>query len=82
MIKKTKWYGLNICVNCETLLTFNQQMHSGGICPFCGNDGNSTICDTRKVILRKITEKGNFFKRARYTFEGKDNFSEQWVNPK
>lgn len=33
----------------------HEKMYSHGVCPYCGNDNNSTICDTYNVILKEIS---------------------------
>ena len=51
----TDWYGLPKCKSCNGGLTKDIVMHSNGICPKCGFDSKSTICDYYYVIARKHT---------------------------
>ena len=51
----TDWYGVPRCSSCNKNLTNNIVMHSQGICPKCGFDSKSTVCDYHYVIVRKIT---------------------------
>ena len=51
----TAWYGLPKCKSCNGGLTSNIVMHSQGICPKCGFNSKSTVCDYYYVIARKHT---------------------------
>jgi PHP family Zn ribbon phosphoesterase len=54
VMRKSKWYKIMTCSKCKYRLTHNEKMHSGGVCPYCGLDDASTMCDTVNVIARKI----------------------------
>ena len=51
----TDWYGLPKCKSCNGRLTKNIVAHSNGICPKCGFDSKSSVCDYYYVIVRKHT---------------------------
>lgn len=38
------------CSKCLVPLSDNQRMYSHGVCPFCGYDSDSTICNTETVV--------------------------------
>lgn len=41
------------CAHCELVLTNQERMHSGGVCPYCGWVSDGTICATNKTSKRK-----------------------------
>ena len=50
---QSKWHGITKCDKCRNTLTINEVIHSIGICPHCGHDSESTICDYYNVIVRR-----------------------------
>lgn len=49
---KSGWYPIKVCVECEKILGNYDIMHNQGICPKCGNSANSTVTDTKRIVLR------------------------------
>jgi predicted RNA-binding Zn-ribbon protein involved in translation (DUF1610 family) len=80
-MRESDWYGINVCVKCEGRLKYSQKMYSDGVCPKCGHVTIGTICETNKVIIKEIKhhEWWQFWKR-KFTYKGKDDFSERWLN--
>lgn len=68
---ETKEYVANYtCIKCVHNLSKDEVMHSNGICPYCGNNDDSTICDYIKVARLdiswvEVTLKPPFIKIAR-----------------
>lgn len=82
-MKISNWYSIDVCVNCEHELSRAELGYSNGTCPYCGHTDNSTICSYKKVTLRKIKHYKwwQVFGR-KVTYEGKDDFSKQWLRNK
>lgn len=49
---KTNWHCVYECVECKRLLSWGVVMHSHGVCPCCGHNSHSTVCNTNKVSRR------------------------------
>lgn len=68
---KTEEYVANyVCVRCEHILSRAEVMYSDGVCPYCGNKDDSTICDYIKVarlviVWVEVTFKPPFIKIVR-----------------
>lgn len=43
------------CVRCKRALSGNVIMYSGGICPCCGADSESTIVNTTNHVYKLVT---------------------------
>lgn len=48
------WVRHAFCVKCSERLGRHQEMYSHGICPFCGFNSDSTICDTNVRSARLV----------------------------
>ena len=46
------WYPVRRCVACKEELSDSELMHSKGICPYCGNDSKSTVCNYYNEVRR------------------------------
>jgi len=55
MNDKTDWRAFYFCVKCEQELKGSEKMHNCGVCPHCGHDSNSTICNTKTRVARWVT---------------------------
>jgi hypothetical protein len=53
--KVGNWYAKDVCIKCHSALNSRDKMYSRGTCPYCGNSNDSTVCDTYKVVIRKVT---------------------------
>ncbi len=75
------WYLIRVCSGCQRRLDLDEWARSGGVCPKCGKDSHSTICNTKNVILREIKFDPwwKFWDRKPSVYEGKDDFSKQWL---
>jgi hypothetical protein len=49
-----KWEVAYFCSACKTELSFGVVMGSHGICPYCGHNDNSTVCDHITKVRRWI----------------------------
>ncbi len=49
-----KWEYYCVCSKCDEALTRNTIYHGGGVCPHCGYDADSTICDSKNIVRRKV----------------------------
>ena len=78
-MKESEWYCIDVCIKCEKRLSNNEVMYRSGVCPKCGHQTNSTMCQTKKVVLKEIRHHKwwQFWKR-KYTYIGKDEFSRTW----
>jgi hypothetical protein len=54
MSKHGPWTWYRVCVDCNEALSHDTFYYGGGVCPHCGHNAKSTICDARKVIRRKV----------------------------
>jgi predicted RNA-binding Zn-ribbon protein involved in translation (DUF1610 family) len=80
VIRKSKWYGIDVCIACKNILTDSEKMYSGGVCPKCGHEELGTICDTVKVIVRKVKYYPWWqLLNREMSYEGKNEFSKQWI---
>lgn len=50
----SRWFFTEICENCLTELSDSEIYYNKGVCPYCTNDSNSTICDTVKKHYRYV----------------------------
>lgn len=48
-----KFVLLQKCLGCKKVLSRTQIFYSNGVCPFCGRDSNSTMCDTTRESVRE-----------------------------
>ena len=48
-----KWQVAYSCSACETILNYLEVMDSHGICPYCGHNAKSTVCDYIFKAARK-----------------------------
>lgn len=80
MCRKSKWYSIDVCSNCEHRLTKYELMYSNGTCPHCGYNCRGTVCDHKRVILRSIKHYKwwQIFGR-KTTYEAQDKFSKNWL---
>ena len=53
---KKQWVAVYLCGNCEQSLTETEKTRSNGVCPYCGQNTNSTVCNTTKKVGRWITD--------------------------
>lgn len=79
-IRISNWYGIDVCIRCQRRLDDSEMMHRGGVCPKCGYNSNSTVCNTYKVVLREYKHYSwwEFWKNKR-TYEGENEFSKEWL---
>lgn len=72
-MKYGNWEYKRSCKYCKSRLSDDQVYYSGGVCPECGADSKSTICDYEKIIYRKvytnIPQWFEFWKSPTYTIE-------------
>jgi hypothetical protein len=50
------WRAEILCYHCEYVMSDHEKMYSGGICPNCGYDDESTVCDTVNKVVRPVYE--------------------------
>jgi len=78
-----KWFTHKVCLDCEHFLTDTEEMYSSGTCPHCGHTNDSTIVDSKKLIIRKHDPNKWYqifkFNRSPYLWEGRDEFSKNWI---
>jgi len=78
--RQSNWYGLDVCISCESRLYNKQKNYNGGICPYCGHDSDGTICDTQKIILKRISRRPWWmFWNNEYEYIGMDDASKKWL---
>lgn len=82
-MEESNWYGIDVCVECDKKLSDRQRGYSGGICPFCGHNSYGTFCITNTVIAKEIKHNNKkwwqFWKKRKFTYIGKDEFSQKWL---
>ena len=80
-MKESDWYGVTICSECEQRLSDYEIIHSRGICPKCGHNSHFTSCDHLTLVIKEIKHHKwwQFWKR-KFTYVGKDNFSQEWLD--
>ena len=49
-----RWYKVRVCVECEEIIESNENANSGGICPHCGKNSGTSICETKEMVARAI----------------------------
>jgi len=54
MMRKSKWYSVDECIECGESLSFHTVMHSGACCPYCGHTERGTVCAVRPVSYRNV----------------------------
>lgn len=79
-MRESDWYKLSVCSKCEHTLSDRAEYYGNGICPHCGHDSDSTICDTKYVILKETKHYNwwDILSRER-TYRGKNEFSKSWL---
>ena len=77
-MRKSKWYGLDVCVDCEKVFRDNETFWKG-VCPFCG----SNPIKSKRVSIREVKHYSwwNITNRKK-TYEGADSFSKEWLKRK
>ena len=80
-MRESEWYKITICTSCHKRLNRHNELYSGGVCPKCGRDSHSTICDTKTVIVKRIKHYSwwQIFDR-KSTYVGRDEFSKIWLS--
>jgi len=79
--RESNWYKIDVCKNCRKRLRRNARCYSGGVCPKCGHDSCSTICDTSTVIIKEILHPPWWrVWDKEYEYIGRDEFSREWLN--
>jgi predicted RNA-binding Zn-ribbon protein involved in translation (DUF1610 family) len=53
---KMNWELAEFCVKCGEFLDYDEVIDSNGVCPFCGFDSISTICETKRKVRRWISD--------------------------
>lgn len=76
-----KWYAIFLCKNCESRITYSEKMYNCGVCPKCGKASDSTSVRTHKIVVRQIKHHQwwQFWKR-KYSYEGADKQSKEWLS--
>ena len=47
-----RFKAVHLCAKCEVRLSNHEMMCSHGVCPYCGNNSESTICDCIKKSVK------------------------------
>ncbi len=63
MTYHSKWQVLTYCVSCHQLLDYEERMERGGICPYCGHDSKSNICQTYHQRRYWVSERPRWWPR-------------------
>jgi len=84
---KKSWIAYRVCSECHEFLTPRQINNGTGVCPECGFDSNLESCATSKIITREIFvyNKKRWWqfwikKEVGMYFEGKNEFSNNWID--
>lgn len=77
---KGSWYKINVCIKCHNKLGDYTMMYSSGVCPDCGHDSDSTICDTKTIVARKIYKWVFICFPVIVGYEGRGVESQEWLN--
>jgi hypothetical protein len=51
-MRYSNWYRIYMCGDHE--LSRDTVMYSGGVCPICGKNSNSTVCHTQRIAVRRV----------------------------
>jgi hypothetical protein len=51
---KGRWYSTDWCKECNSRFCGSDLAYSGGVCPYCGHNSNSTMCDWKTRSFRKV----------------------------
>ncbi len=80
-MRESYWYLINVCNTCDNRLNREDIYRNNGVCPKCGVNSNSSICNTKGIILKKISHHKwwNFWNK-KYTYIAKDEISHKWLN--
>lgn len=49
-----RYRAMVFCAKCDPSGGHMTEMYSGGVCPYCGHNGNSTVCDTVTKAARWV----------------------------
>jgi hypothetical protein len=52
-IIKRNFAALLTCVDCKTILSFEDEMQTDGVCPHCGRTSKTGVCTTTKIAARE-----------------------------
>lgn len=76
-----RWYPIDVCVTCERELSTEDSAHTN-ICRHCGRTSPGTMCDTKAIVVRRITIQPHpywhVWKRF-HLWEGKSSVDAQWL---
>lgn len=79
-MSESNWYSIHVCVKCNSRLSNHQRMYSDGVCPKCGNVTGRTICDTYKVVIKKINKSPWWkFWDQQITYKGQNEISQKYL---
>lgn len=79
-MRKSKWYPITLCTKCEQRIYSDDVAGRMGICPNCGHDSDSTVCDVTNVIVREIKHyKWYALTNRKKSWEGANPFSIKWL---
>lgn len=64
MVVEMKRYEADyVCVKCKHALSYDEMMHSGAVCPYCGHTTSGTVCEITKIVREvEYTGIAKFFK--------------------
>lgn len=48
------WLPAYFCVNCKKEMSDRVKMYSSGLCPMCGHDSRSTICNAHLRAYKNV----------------------------
>ena len=52
-MRESNWYKINACAKCTKKLANSKVYYNGGVCPHCGYDSNSDICDSIAITVKE-----------------------------
>lgn len=77
----SEWMKVRVCSECYGYLDSSTFYDNDGLCPHCGHQANSTICDELDIVYRKVyTIKPKWYELwidEEYFIEAKDSNSRE-----
>ncbi len=80
-MKISNWYPIQVCIKCKCTLSDHKEFYSRGVCPFCGHNSESTICNTKTLVIREIKHyKWWQLWNRKKTYQGNNVESKEWLD--
>ena len=80
ILKSRKNKQVVVCVKCEQPIPFFTDLRGNGVCPWCGMESGSYLCEVKMISYKKKIEfPGIKFWKRKVTLIGANELSNDWI---